>query len=100
MPERKLCVARELTKIHEEYMIGTADELISQLEDHEIKGEVTLIVSGASTNEILDPDSIKDRAMSLLESGYSRKDVLHVLSQETGIKRNEIYKMLIDLKKD
>ncbi len=100
MPERKLCVARELTKIHEEYIIGTADELISQLKDHEIKGEVTLIVSGASNNEILDPDSIKDRAMSLLGSGHSRKDVLHVLSQETGMGRNEIYKMLIDLKKD
>jgi 16S rRNA (cytidine1402-2'-O)-methyltransferase len=100
MPDRKLCLARELTKIHEEYIIGTADELISQLEDHEIKGEVTVIVSGASKSDTLDHESIKDRAMSLLEAGHSRKDVLHVLSQETGIGRNEIYKMLIYLKKD
>ena len=78
----------------------SADELISKLEDHEIKGEVTVIVSGAPNSDTLDPESIKDRAISLLESGHSRKDVLHVLSQETGIGRNEIYKMLIDLQKD
>jgi 16S rRNA C1402 (ribose-2'-O) methylase RsmI len=74
--------------------------LISQLEDHEIKGEVTVIVSGASKSDTLDHESIKDRAMSLLEAGHSRKDVLQVLSQETGIGRNEIYKLLIYLKKD
>jgi 16S rRNA (cytidine1402-2'-O)-methyltransferase len=100
MPDRTLCVARELTKIHEEYIIGTADELISQLEAHEIKGEVTVIVSGASDSDILDHESIKDRAMFLLESGHSRKDVLYVLFQETGMGRNELYKMLIHLKKD
>jgi 16S rRNA (cytidine1402-2'-O)-methyltransferase len=100
MPDRKLCVARELTKIHEEYIIGTANELISRLGDHEIKGEVTVIVSGISKGDTLDQDSVKDRAISLLESGHSRKDVLHVLSQETGMGRNELYKMLIHLKKD
>jgi 16S rRNA (cytidine1402-2'-O)-methyltransferase len=100
MPDRTLCVARELTKIHEEYILGTAEELISQLEDHEIKGEVTVIVSGTPYSDTLDHDSIINRAISLLGSGHSRKDVLHVLSQETGVGRNEVYKMLINLKKD
>jgi 16S rRNA (cytidine1402-2'-O)-methyltransferase len=100
MPDRTLCMARELTKIHEEYILGTADELISQLEGHEIKGEVTVIVSGSPKSDTLDHESIKDRAISLLESGHSRKDVLHVLSQETGVARNEIYRMLIYLQKD
>jgi 16S rRNA (cytidine1402-2'-O)-methyltransferase len=100
MPERILCVARELTKLHEEYIIGTADNLIFQLEDREIKGEVTVIIGSATRSDPLDHDSMIDRAMSLLQAGHSRKDVLQVLIQETGMGRNEIYKMLINLKKD
>jgi len=100
MPDRDICIARELTKIHEEYMIGTADELSHQLEDHEIKGEVTVMVKGNLFQEDLDEDAIEERARSLLQSGHTKKDALHVLSQETGIGRNEIYKMLIRVNND
>jgi len=100
MPDRDICVARELTKIHEEYIRGKASEVISRLEHIVVKGEVTVIVKGASNNTTLDQGSLEERADSLLHSGHSRKDVLHVLTQETGIGRNEIYKMLIRMKKD
>lgn len=100
MPERDICIARELTKIHEEYLIGNADELISILADREIKGEVTVLIKGSLFTDALSNDSIEERALTLLHEGHSRKDVLQVLSQETGMGRNEIYKMLIHLTKD
>ncbi len=47
VPDRQLCVARELTKKFEEFRRGTAAELLSHYESHPAKGEITLVMSGA-----------------------------------------------------
>ena len=47
MPDRQLCVARELTKKFEEFRRGTAAELLAHYEAHPAKGEITLVISGA-----------------------------------------------------
>jgi 16S rRNA (cytidine1402-2'-O)-methyltransferase len=47
MPDRQLCVARELTKKFEEFRRGTAAELLAHYEAHPAKGEIVLVVSGA-----------------------------------------------------
>jgi 16S rRNA (cytidine1402-2'-O)-methyltransferase len=47
MPDRQLCVARELTKKFEEFHRGTAAELLAHYEAHPAKGEIVLVVSGA-----------------------------------------------------
>jgi 16S rRNA (cytidine1402-2'-O)-methyltransferase len=46
MPDRQLCVARELTKKFEEFRRGTAAELLAHYEVHPAKGEITLVISG------------------------------------------------------
>ena len=48
IPERQLCIARELTKKFEEFRRGTAAELLAHYEAHPAKGEIVLVVSGAS----------------------------------------------------
>lgn len=48
MPERQLCVARELTKKFEEFRRGTAAELLAHYEAHPAKGEITLVIDGNS----------------------------------------------------
>ncbi len=47
MPDRQLCVARELTKKFEEFRRGTAAELLAHYEAHPAKGEITLVITGA-----------------------------------------------------
>jgi 16S rRNA (cytidine1402-2'-O)-methyltransferase len=47
MPDRQLCIARELTKKFEEFRRGTAAELLAHYEVHSAKGEIVLLVSGA-----------------------------------------------------
>ncbi len=44
--ERRVCVARELTKIHEEVLRGTVEELIAEVSGRDLKGEVTLVIEG------------------------------------------------------
>jgi 16S rRNA (cytidine1402-2'-O)-methyltransferase len=100
MPDREICVARELTKVHEEYIIGAASEIIPRLAECEIKGELTVLVKGTLIHTTIEQDSLEERMRALINTGHSGRDVLQVLSQETGISRNEIYKMLIHLKKD
>jgi 16S rRNA (cytidine1402-2'-O)-methyltransferase len=46
MPERQLCIARELTKKFEEFRRGTAGELLAHYDAHPVKGEIVLVVSG------------------------------------------------------
>jgi 16S rRNA (cytidine1402-2'-O)-methyltransferase len=46
MPDRPLCVARELTKKFEEFRIGTAAELLAHYEAHPPRGEIVLVISG------------------------------------------------------
>ena len=46
--ERPACLARELTKIHEEYIRGSLQEVLEQLSDREIKGECIILVGGKS----------------------------------------------------
>ncbi len=45
MPERQLCVARELTKKFEEFRRGTASELLAHFESYPAKGEITLLIA-------------------------------------------------------
>ena len=49
MPDRKLCVARELTKKFEEFRRGTASELIAHYTVHPVKGEITLLINAGET---------------------------------------------------
>ncbi len=49
MPQRQLCVARELTKKFEEFRRGTAAELLAHYNGHPAKGEITFVINGVST---------------------------------------------------
>lgn len=50
-PDRPACVSRELTKIHEENIRGTLQELIAYYTAHTLKGEITLVVAGSNGND-------------------------------------------------
>ncbi|HOS97921.1 MAG TPA: 16S rRNA (cytidine(1402)-2'-O)-methyltransferase [Deltaproteobacteria bacterium] len=99
MPHREICVARELTKIHEEYLVGTVEEVLRRVMDTRVRGEITVLVKGSSSVVDLSASACEDTARELLEQGHSRRDVLRLLSRETGITRNELYRMLLSVKK-
>ena len=45
MPEREICIARELTKKFEEFIRGTTKEVYNKLENKAIKGEITIVIN-------------------------------------------------------
>lgn len=95
---REVCIAREISKVHEEYRCGPLSEIVNQLPTGPFKGEFTIVINGRS--EALQPDidsqEVVRQARSLLQKGLSRRDILKQLSAEMGIKRNTLYRMLIE----
>ena len=101
---RNICIARELTKIHEEYLYLTIDEAIEKIESVGIKGEIVLIIQGADENELNESKKYEINNISVVElvkenikNGLSKKDAIKEVAKLKGVSKNEVYKECIDL---
>ena len=90
---RNACLARELTKLNEEYIRGTLDEL-NQIEESTIKGEIVLIVEGNKEEIAIDDAKIKARVDYFMKLGLSQKDAINVTAEEFGVNKNYIKKLV------
>lgn len=99
---RRLCLARELTKLHEEYLRGTAAELLEVFRESEPRGEFVAVIKGAEEEES-EPspgahEELEARIMTLLSEGMSVKTVAEKLAAETGLRKKQIYDMALRMK--
>lgn len=94
---REAVIARELTKLNEEYIRGTLDELV-ELDFSTLKGEMVVIVSGnsGSDNEITEEAIIK-RLEFCLSKGISKKAAIEIVSDELKQPKNKVYKIAQDM---
>lgn len=101
---RNICIARELTKIHEEYIHTTFEEAIEMIEKVGIKGEIVLIVEGKDREELLREkqdevcklDSV-ETVKKYIEEGMNKKDAIKMVAKLKGVNKNEVYKECIEL---
>jgi len=96
---RKAAIARELTKMHEEFIRGTLSELAGRFASHPAKGEMTLVVGPVVENSS-SPDGrnlpLRDRVHELMKTeGLDRKAALKQAAREAGLPRREAYKRLL-----
>jgi 16S rRNA (cytidine1402-2'-O)-methyltransferase len=95
---RKVCLARELTKIHEEWLQGTATELLEILRARpKIQGEMTLIVEGGQPAPPESACSIgitQQLQEEMQKTGVSPKEALKAVARQRGISRREAYQLL------
>ncbi len=95
--ERRACVARELTKLHEEFVRGTLAELTGRYAGAEVLGEVVVVVEGRPRDlereEAVDALAAASVARVLLEQGESASAVAKELRRRLGISRNEAYRI-------
>lgn len=90
--DRELAVCRELTKLHEEVVRGSAAELQRHFASG-ARGEVTLIVSGSPDDPApaADPAALEQRIAELLAGGMSARDVVRALSPHSGLSKHDLY---------
>jgi 16S rRNA (cytidine1402-2'-O)-methyltransferase len=93
--ERRVVVARELTKLHEQYHHGSLEEIWRYFEEHEPRGEITVLLSPRLQKNERSREELLGMAVKLLEEGFSVREAARKIAQLTGGSRNEIYNLLI-----
>jgi 16S rRNA (cytidine1402-2'-O)-methyltransferase len=98
--ERPACLARELTKTHEEFVRGTLDELTCRYAGERPLGEITILVAGSAGHQAeAASEDMHDRASRLLAAGMSPRDAADALASETGQPRREMYRLVIEARR-
>jgi 16S rRNA (cytidine1402-2'-O)-methyltransferase len=98
--ERKIVLARELTKIYEEFWRGSLEEAIKLYESRrEAKGEYTIVIAGKTVSEVISfsDAELKAELERLLAQGLSRSQASRQLAELTSIPRRQIYQLALDL---
>lgn len=93
---RNAALCRELTKVHEEVIRGTLDELNAYYGETEPRGEFVIVVEGAgeSPAEELTPEQAAELAKSFVDGGEKLSDACKKAADITGIPKREIYRLL------
>lgn len=94
---RPIVVARELTKLHEEFLRGTAAEVLRNLQQRAgVKGEITLLIARATENQVNAPGTtVRDRVQQIMsEEHVDEKSALKKAAKERGISKSEAYRQM------
>jgi 16S rRNA (cytidine1402-2'-O)-methyltransferase len=97
--DRNACLARELTKLYEEFIRGQLSQLRQHIEKYGTRGEYVLVVAGATSAaaKSLETD-VRQRLAELLAAGGKLKESASILARETGWSSSEIYKLGLSIK--
>jgi len=90
-PARPVAVCRELTKLHEEVVRGTAGELASRYAGADVRGEVVLVVGGAPAGSA-DLGRAVEAVRALVEAGARARPAAGVVAALTGVSANDLYR--------
>jgi len=95
--DRQVVVARELTKIHEEFVRGSVTEVMARFADREVKGEVVLLVApSVEISPVVDPEVILTRYLS--DESLSFRDAVDRAARDSGLPRREVYARALALR--
>lgn len=101
--ERKVALARELTKMYEQFIRGSISEVITWLNDHELRGECVLVIEGADENQVSsdranswwDALSMQEHVQHYeVNDGLSHKDAMRQVAQDRNISRRDVYQAI------
>lgn len=92
--DRHICIARELTKVHEEFIRGTISEILPIAS--ELKGEIVVVIEGNQDDYEKDVDmgQILNMVNTSIESGMSTSAAIKEVAKQTGISKNQIYDLV------
>ncbi|HEY6758808.1 MAG TPA: 16S rRNA (cytidine(1402)-2'-O)-methyltransferase [Baekduia sp.] len=94
-PERPVAVCRELTKLHEEVLRGSAAEVSSHFAETEPRGEIVVVIGAAPASEVELGPALEALA-KLVEAGAKTRPAAAVVSDLTGVPANTLYRALTD----
>lgn len=95
--DAEVAVARELTKMHEEIVSGTVEGVLEIFRSREtIRGEITIVLGAPLKEEqSISPDEIGAEFKRMRDTGMRRNDAVKAVAEKFGLRKNEVYKLLI-----
>ena len=97
--DRKIVLAREITKIHEEFIRESIDELINKIDN--IKGEIVLLIEKntiSNQENKFDHLTLEEHYKLYEDKGYNKKEIIKKLAKDRNVNKNEIYQQFINKK--
>ena len=91
-PNRKMSLVREITKLHEEYIYGTINE-IAQIDESTLKGEMVIVIEGNKIKEEYTEEELIEMLNKLISNGLSLKEASKELANELNLKKNYLYQL-------
>ena len=93
---RRIAMARELTKLHEEIIRTTLDGAVSYYQEKTPRGEYVLVIEGAAEDEEAEENtdillSVREHVDKLIESGLTQKDAIKAAAAERGVSKRDVY---------
>ena len=98
--DRKCVLARELTKIHEEFI---RDNISNIVENDNFRGEFVIIIEGNKiSKKELEINSINEKTLEdhfkyYKEQGFSKKEIIKLIAKDRKVNKNEIYQYFLDI---
>jgi 16S rRNA (cytidine1402-2'-O)-methyltransferase len=101
--DRPACLAREVTKLHEEFRRGKLSVIARSLEERPARGEITLLIGAVDPGEagahVDSAQSLSDRVEELMrQAKLDRKDALKLAAKERGLTRRAAYDQMVEQK--
>jgi 16S rRNA (cytidine1402-2'-O)-methyltransferase len=95
--DTEVTMAREMTKMHEELLSGRIGEVLETLRERErVHGEITLVFAApARAAAAVSPEELRHAFEALRETGMRRNDAVKALAEKFGLRKNDVYRVLI-----
>ncbi len=97
--ERQVAIGREISKLHEEFLRGTLGEVRSQIDQQNVRGEIALVVQGATDQGSVAEDDLIREIDCLAQDGMRVKEIAAWVGEHHGIPKREVYRLALRRKK-
>ena len=97
--EREIVLAREVSKAYEEFLRGPLSNIIQQIAERTIKGELTLLVRGSEAPPAISQEQLKNEIDRLKAEGMRVKEIAQLLGERHAYSKKEIYRIALAQKR-
>jgi 16S rRNA (cytidine1402-2'-O)-methyltransferase len=96
--DREIVVAREVSKVHEEFLRGSIEQVLTQVAEREVKGELTIAVHGAGREAQVSEEELIAQIRRMAEEGIGVKQISELLGERYQIAKREVYRLALSIR--
>jgi 16S rRNA (cytidine1402-2'-O)-methyltransferase len=99
LPDRRVAIVRELTKIHEEVIRGTVAQVAQVLGDRDVLGEIVVVLEGAPEPARVDDEVVLAALEEQWDDGATTRDAVDFVADALGVARRDVYQLALEARK-